>query len=490
MRCRHCNQQLLPTATRCPGCQQAVAGNEGSTDSESIQNDGRTTQPPRGPSTLPPPQRPDPDELPSWITALQVGLALSTLLFGLILNLPFHQVDRRAQFESWIQEARSCLRTRCQQTWRVSDAAWPPAAPIPLYVRSTTEVADGAALVEPLLRDAPEAFAQVIQIPEQEWFQLDTSRRTEVPSMVVTFWDYTFTVGIDVRYHAPSPKSRQSGTLVAFSFRKEMSASALYWLQLAQLLLVALAAWGVYYWVVLRFRARRQADYERAAEEHGRKISELRARLDRARVYAKGGMNAQALIEVNAVLDVLPGLSEARELKAALAQSGGAYRSEPISAAERPSSTAPTIYLRILGTPHSYRATPGAESVSLGRQRRKTGEADNEGNDIVLRVDGRDQQSLRISRRHLEIQRLGESFYVRDHSRGGTRLNNQELPRDRPIPLRSGDRLLVAGVLGLEFQVRVNFSPGEPVGPVVVRPEAGKEGVIIEATIGDMVTVD
>src|SRR5262249_30237813 len=111
------------------------------------------------------------------------------------------------------------------------------------------------------------------------------------------------------------------------------------------------------------------------------------------------------------------------------------------------------------------------------------------GNDVVLRVAGHDELSTRISRRHLEIRRAGDRFVVIDHSKAGTLRNGQALPRDVPVPLEAGDRLVVAGAVTLE--VGLPGDPGARVGPTEVevpRPAGGP--VIFEATLGDLVTLE
>jgi serine/threonine protein kinase len=145
-----------------------------------------------------------------------------------------------------------------------------------------------------------------------------------------------------------------------------------------------------------------------------------------------------------------------------------------------------SITLRIEGTPFAYRPLPHQTIVSVGRQRRKLGEPDDTGNDVVLRVPGHDDLSTRISRRHLEIHRSGDQFFVTDRSKVGTHLNNVRLPRDVPTPLQSGDRLRVADVLILE--VILHSVPTVRLGKPQVNLTSAAGQVIFEATLGDMVT--
>lgn len=161
--------------------------------------------------------------------------------------------------------------------------------------------------------------------------------------------------------------------------------------------------------------------------------------------------------------------------------------SMPATVAGRESVTA--VHLRVMGTPYAYQGLPGAESITLGRQRRKPGAPPAEGNDIVLRVEDREQDSLRISRRHLEIIRQGQSYFVITYGRAGTRLNGVDISSTGRTPIQPGDRLLVAGVITLEFQVNFSLPTDLCVSHVYV--PLGQAGqAVMQATIGDMITVD
>ena len=149
------------------------------------------------------------------------------------------------------------------------------------------------------------------------------------------------------------------------------------------------------------------------------------------------------------------------------------------------------LTLRITGTPFAYRAAPNQTIISLGRQKRRPGEAPEVGNDVVLRVPDNDRLSARISRRHLEIHRLGDGYVVIDRGKAGTLHNGQSLVRDVPTPLAPGDRLVIAGVLGLE--VDLEGAPARRLaGTEVFVPHdsGGATQVVLEASVGDMVTLE
>jgi serine/threonine protein kinase len=157
----------------------------------------------------------------------------------------------------------------------------------------------------------------------------------------------------------------------------------------------------------------------------------------------------------------------------------------------RDESAAPAavLTLRIAGTPYAYRADPRQDVVTVGRQKRHPDSPPGEGNDVVLRVTGDDELSLRISRRHLEIHRTPTSYTVTDHSRAGTALNGRPLPPGAAVPLDHGDRLGIAGMLTL----KVLLDEPRAAGTIahVDLPAAGGPGrIVLEATQGDMVTLE
>jgi serine/threonine protein kinase len=162
----------------------------------------------------------------------------------------------------------------------------------------------------------------------------------------------------------------------------------------------------------------------------------------------------------------------------------------PPGAGGRPAAGAGPLplTLRVEGTPFAYRPLPGQQVVTLGRQRRKPGDPPDHGNDVVLRVPGNDALSARISRRHLEVRRDGDGFVVVDHSKGGTAHNGRPLTRDVPAPLAAGDRLVVAGVLTLA--VLLDAAPRARPTRAEVEVAQTADRVVLEATVGDMVTLD
>jgi serine/threonine protein kinase len=154
----------------------------------------------------------------------------------------------------------------------------------------------------------------------------------------------------------------------------------------------------------------------------------------------------------------------------------------------RPGPMPATLSLRVEGSPVGYRAVPGQEVITVGRQKRKPGSPPAEGNDFVVRVVGNDDLSTRISRRHLEIRLEGGRYAAQDLSKAGTLLNGRPLPRDAATPLAAGDRLTLAGVLVLEVGLDAATLTGRSVSSAQV--SVGGSPVVLEASLGDMVTME
>lgn len=177
---------------------------------------------------------------------------------------------------------------------------------------------------------------------------------------------------------------------------------------------------------------------------------------------------------MQALADVLGGLAHGR---------GGAT-----STADAPLQ----ITFKVEGTNFAYRPPAVLPVVTVGRQKRKVGDAPDQGSDFVLRVAGNDGLSARISRRHFEVHRTPTGFAVVDRSKAGLTRNGAQVPKEVLVELRDGDRLGVAGVVTLEVMIRTERDDGVKLAAAVEVPApvaAGGGRVQIEASVGDMVTM-
>ncbi len=228
-----------------------------------------------------------------------------------------------------------------------------------------------------------------------------------------------------------------------------------------------------------RFHRRREREYDEAVRAHVERASQAKAAFDRARAFARGGDAARALLALGDALRLEPAYPEAAALREEL-QVGAAPSERRVSA---------VLSLRVVGTPYAYEAPLDAPSVSVGRQRRGPNRDPAVGNDFVVRVPGDDARSLNISRRHFEIERIGMNYFVTDKSKKGLTLNGRRLPAGARAPLASGDRLVVAEVLIVEALIRPALHPGQRQRSVTLAGDRRQNGIILEASVGDMVTL-
>lgn len=268
----------------------------------------------------------------------------------------------------------------------------------------------------------------------------------------------------------------------------------LYWRPFLQLFLLILILGIFRFWLLHDYRTRQRKVYEKFQAKRTENIFKVKSRLENARNLAESGQIAKAIITVNDVLKSMPKYRDALELKKLLQLSQDAgvgtltISSGSIFRNITPSDSLTLLYLRIIGTPYAYEAPSGVERLCIGRQRRNPGDSKDKGNDVVIRVPGLDERSLRISRKHLIIQRIDTEYFVIDRSEGNTKLNGKTL-QEKPVRVNSGDRLLIAGVLTLEILIRPRIS-GSKVNNMLQVSSSNRHynNLSIEATIGDMLT--
>ena len=437
--CPHCRQPLAPTASQCRSCGRELGTNLGSTEAQASVTEPEPV--PAVPDALPPlPDRPSPEVLPPWTVWLHVVLGAAVVLFGLALNPSlFHGSRGPELLRGWKTASVQALRGKELQFWLLAPPlSWPEQS-----VR-IAQIASGPAapaIAESLLSDSGMDPRQAVRWTlggrEARAKEMIDEAKSGHRWLIVEAVDDWLHVRLTVLYYAPAANG------LAFAYDEDAGLLGLY-PGLVPLGLSILLAGAARTAVVGLYRRKRRASYRAEVALH--------------------------MITVERQLALRAGLPD------------------PLVS---PDQTAAVVFLRVIGSPFAYRAVPGSTRITIGRQRRKPGMPTDQGNDIVIRVPGSNEQSLRISRRHLEIERLGQRYYVRDCSKGGTRMNGEELPDDRRQPLRSGDFLLVAGTLTLEFLVRADPTVSTKVLTSETKvPTVHKGGLELEATIGDLVTVD
>jgi class 3 adenylate cyclase len=90
---------------------------------------------------------------------------------------------------------------------------------------------------------------------------------------------------------------------------------------------------------------------------------------------------------------------------------------------------------------------PTLDVIRFGRLAEQDGVA---ANDVVLRAaDAEAQRS--ISRWHFELHRRGDGFRLRSVSNSTTTVDGKPVPRGEDVPLRQGAKVVLGGVMTLEF---------------------------------------
>ena len=495
IQCQNCGSHLPPSAKECSFCGeilapkygQTVLGNDQGAETLDIQKD------------IP---KPETDEVPSYSKTMDVVLILIVLLIGVILNFSVYKPDREEIIEGWIDEFHLGLHDTHSKFWR-QHTDWPPESSVDiiftiqpehnfygyeqLIVEESRVVQNNNPIILPYselykfsdqLLGRPSTLERIIESqPEKEWFHIIAVNNLLQLSLQISYW-------------SPALK----GTPV-FSFQYNKGFVSLYWRSLTQLLVITLALFLIRFFIIWRYRNNRFQEYEALQQERTQKMFAARSQLIEARHLAEVGQIARSLSIVNNVLKSIPRYHEAVELKKRLIitqEAGTAILSATPASSLNTTNLASNpslLYLRILGTPYAYQAPSEMESISIGRQRKKSESQQMLGNDIIVRVPGSDEKSLKISRQHLEIQRINTEYFVIDKSRGNTRLNGKFLQYDKPVRLRSGDRLMIANVLTLEILIRLKTFGSKANNILRFNSTNNNQNeIFIEASIGDMVT--
>ncbi|MCA9140476.1 MAG: protein kinase [Planctomycetales bacterium] len=147
------------------------------------------------------------------------------------------------------------------------------------------------------------------------------------------------------------------------------------------------------------------------------------------------------------------------------------------------------LSFRIIGTPFCYTPPTDFCFMSVGRQRKKPS-GGQQGCDFVIRSQAGQEDSLRISRKHLEIIREGKQHFIIDCSKFGTRVNGRQLTKGQRQLIREGDLVSVADVLTLEVLSSKNAPSGTCPQQAHIDSNHTQQRCVIEATLGDLTTFE
>ncbi len=453
-------------------------------------------------------KKPDPYELPPWIRKLDIalgGLALVVLPLTLYLLTP---APLTSVVDRWFLTCQEQATLGSEDAWAPEvekpKRKWPPAGQIQACVVAPRPEHQRLKIkVDRLL--SPERVKAIYPDASRFWNNGDTTvledYRGQSLLLILFRQDFVsfqqgFVSGwLSVRYF----EHYKEGVTPYFEFTRQETVLGRQRPRLAVVAIAAALLLGTRSLFIQFYRRGRLAEYEAWQAKQTKDIFELKNLLDEARKLTRKGQDARALVLINQVLERRPLYDEAAELKRLVQSGAGAARGTLISGGpgrdtgDSIPADVPNLFLKILQTPYAYRAPRGFDKITLGRQRRREhaegGSPDAEdmtGNDLVIRVPGSDRLSLRISRKHMEIQRIDKEFFVKELSGGHTLLNGRALAKkDDPYPIVSGDRLTVAGVIVLQVQIQAAL--GGQVAEKIIQVQQLK-GSSFEASVGEMVT--
>jgi pSer/pThr/pTyr-binding forkhead associated (FHA) protein len=435
-------------------------------------------------------KKPDPLELPPWIRSLDIALgSLALIVLPLALYL-FRPTPLTSVVDRWFATCRERVTTGSNEVWaskvKAPKRKWPPESQIQACVvdASQSSINDYQIKIDQLLN--PDLVKDTYD---------DVTKNLVNQSLLLIRFKQSFGYsGLNVRYF----RKYEEDIKPDFDFTREETALVRHGPRFAVAAIAVALLLSTRALSIQMYRRSRLAQYDAWQAKRTEETYELKNKLEEARKLARNGQDARALVLINQVLERRPFYDEAAELKRILQGGAGASRGTLIGgtpgrmAVDSIPADVPNLFLRILQTPYAYRAPRGFDRIALGRQRRREhvpgepSEADAEaGNDLVIRVPGSDRLSLRISRRHIELQRIDKEYFVKDLSGGHTLLNGRALAKGVPYPTVSGDRLTIAGVIVLQVQIQAALE-GQVTEKIIQVQKL--KGSSFEATVGDMVT--
>ncbi len=457
--------------------------------------------------------KPTGSETPPNLWKINIFLGLFVFLVGIIFNFILFKPDRARISSQWInecvvslnrKESRSWLEElfRSQKShWRSKSSIWPPKESV--YIVSTPPFSSNIDITKTFIDKSGLAGKQIRNerifnfedFHKGGFINFKNQKAPNAPWISIIALDFFGFFYLKIDYWYPDESIFNLST---FEWEKK---EFLYWHSILLFLFTIYLSRSIRHWKIQRYRNQLQEQYEIFQKERTKKIFEAKSRLEEARKLAQSGDLAQGIVIINSLLKSvsieMPVYNEITDLKrmilAQVELGGGAIAIVQFNKNNgkgfQSKDTSNLLYLRVLGTPYAYQAPYGLENISIGRQRRKPGTSADVGNDVVIRVPGADKKSLRISRRHLEIKRIDTEYFVIDKSGGRTKLNGKFLKGNEPFRLQTGDRLLIADVLTLEVIIQTKIS-GTKVGNLIRidSPNTIQHGLLIEASIGDLIT--
>jgi pSer/pThr/pTyr-binding forkhead associated (FHA) protein len=451
-KCMNCSAELSPSMVRCQRCGAVLTA---LVTAETAPLSAMTEDAPA--TAIPMPARPDRHARPKWMLSFDLIACGFVLLVGIVLNLPFHW-NGEAEDEAHVRETLTATGRR----WQDPEEFERDPRPVPYFI------VPQASEFHPrrVLDEAPSLLQIAVSgVPQTTAARLPPRYLLLKAGGLLGFTLLT----IEWKPNAKEPPLGAATICAPITFAG--------WLQFV---LAALAAFTARVWSLRRHSTRLAQQFESAMKAHVERERSAESHLLQARDFAARSATAEALLALKTALHLNPQYPEALALRAQL-------KGKPAAAA--PDAPADIIYLRIVGTPTAYQSQRGAAVIRVGRQRPKP-QSNGDSNDLVIRVPHDQLRSLHISRRHFDVRRIGTTYFVVDLSSTGITINGELASANEPVPVASGDRIVVADCLMVEFSVQPHFLPiAERKPREQTNLPGGTSPVMFEATIGDMVTI-
>lgn len=462
--CPVCRASITPSAVRCHACKRPLTPNMGTTRSDASAVDTSAPTSPR--PSVPTQTEPASGELPPYSRLLDIALLCATLV-GICSILAFHHPANESTLaQRYLAECGRARRDRHE--WR-SDEGSPTSDPnvvlaLPGGDRFLAECLDALGLSAEQLPDVVNTDVDDGSVFSERVRR--TAERGPTTSLAVLLRPSM--VNVELR----SYRRWQGTPAIAFACRREAGWARFHGARLAMIgftLLVAVSArLGRIHW----YRYRRNVDWRRHQKSIAERLARARDLVDDAGHRYQDGHASTALERIRDALEIAPEFDDALQLRA------------EILSADRPLSLATAaarrhMYFRILGHPHAFEAPAEATTVRLGRERTC---------EVVVRIAGDDRGSLRISRLHAEVLRVGDACVIRCVGRNSLVVNGRRMKTGESSVLRPLDHIVIAGLIGLEFSLRDAPLLGRRQRSL--RLASGQESIEVESTIGDLVTIE
>jgi len=485
IQCFKCKAYIPPSVLSCPFCNTVLEQKLGPTKTE----EGK---PEISERVMPDIAPPDTNKIPRSIVFGDIGIIvfILILIFLLITQTGLFNTDRTAIAVSWIEEFFADLKNNSSNYWRMQPIFSPVTNQINvIYVRPKHPNTD----LYPVIQSAIEkqGFKQFFKFFTEDFRRSDFSglrKRYSKESLWLVIIEENSNLKLLYQFSFFSPQMPED--IPSYEQIRTQNAFLLYPKGVISVLGVIILGVMAHFFMLIYVRRLHFQVYEIYQKKRTNAIYNAKTLFNEAKMHYKSGKTAKAIVSLEKAIEINPQYKEARALKKMIFKNKDRVE---FSASEEyllndadillPSNL---LYLKILGTPYAYQLPTDMEIVAIGRQHRKS---DDIGSDLVIRIPGSDEKSLRISRRHLEIHRIDNQYFLVDKSGGNTLLNGSEILSDVVHRIRSGDRIVIGHVLTLEVMIRPNLF-AKTVGDIIQVSSPDSGHLTLEKSIGELITED